>query len=104
MTPALSALLPVFITILIGSILRITSFIGDTEWRAVDHICYYVLFPAIIVKEIAGANFTGLPVARMAIALMAGVVAMSVFLLLLRRPLAAFLNLNGPQFSSLFQG
>jgi malonate transporter and related proteins len=104
MSFAFSALLPVFITILIGSILRITSFIGDNEWRAVDHICYYVLFPAIIVKEIAGANFTGLPVARMAIALIAGVVAMSVFLLLLRRPLATFLNLNGPQFSSLFQG
>jgi malonate transporter and related proteins len=104
MSFALSALLPVFITILIGSILRITSFIGDNEWRAVDHICYYVLFPAIIVKEIAEADFTGLPVARMAIALIAGVVAMSVFLLLLRRPLASVLNLNGPQFSSLFQG
>jgi predicted permease len=104
MSFALSALLPVFITILIGSVLRTTAFIGDNEWRAVDQICYYVLFPAIIVKEIAGANFAGLPVARMAIALMAGVMAMSVFLLLLRRPFATFLNLNGPQFSSLFQG
>jgi predicted permease len=104
MSFALSALLPVFITILIGSVLRTTAFIGDNEWRAVDHICYYVLFPAIIVKEIAGANFTGLPVARMAIALMAGVVAMSVFLLLMRRPFATVLKLNGPQFSSLFQG
>lgn len=104
MSFALSALLPVFITILVGSVLRGTSFIGDNEWRAVDHICYYVLFPAIIVKEIAGANFTGLPVARMAIALMVGVVAMSIFLLLMRRPLATFLKLNGPQFSSLFQG
>ena len=104
MSFALSALLPVFITILVGAALRATAFIGDDQWRAVDHICYYVLFPAIIVKEIAGADFTGLPVARMALALMAGVIVMSVLLLLLRRPLAILLNLNGPQFSSLFQG
>jgi len=104
MSFALSALLPVFITILVGAALRATAFIGDDQWRAVDHICYYVLFPAIIVKEIAGADFTCLPVARMALALMAGVIVMSVLLLLLRRPLAILLNLNGPQFSSLFQG
>ena len=104
MTFALAALLPVFITILIGAVLRTTAFIGEDQWRAIDHICYYVLFPAIIVKEIAGADFTGLPVARMAIALMAGVLLMSVLLLLLRQPLARVLNLNGPQFSSLFQG
>jgi malonate transporter and related proteins len=104
MSFALSALLPVFITILVGAALRATAFIGDDQWRTVDHICYYVLFPAIIVKEIAGADFTGLPVARMALALMAGVIVMSVLLLLLRRPLAILLNLNGPQFSSLFQG
>ena len=104
MTFALAALLPVFITILIGAVLRTTAFIGEDQWRAIDHICYYVLFPAIFVKEIAGADFTGLPVARMAIALMAGVLLMSALLLLLRRPLARLLKLNGPQFSSLFQG
>ena len=104
MSFALAALLPVFITILIGAVLRATAFIGDDQWRTVDHLCYYVLFPAIIVKEIAGADFTGLPVTRMAIALMAGVLLMSVLLLLLSRPLTAFLKLNGPQFSSLFQG
>ena len=73
MSFALAALLPVFITILIGLGLRTTAFIGENEWQAVDSICYYVLFPAIIVKEIAGANFAGLPVAQMAIALMAAV-------------------------------
>ena len=104
MSFAVSALLPVFITILVGSALRATAFIGDNEWRAVDSICYYVLFPAIIVKEIAGANFTGLPVAQMAIALMAAVIVMSAFLLFSRRPLATLLTLSGPQFTSLFQG
>ncbi len=104
MSFALAALLPVFITILIGLALRTTAFIGENEWQAVDSICYYVLFPAIIVKEIAGANFAGLPVAQMAIALMAAVMVMSAALLFFRQPLATLLNLDGPQFTSLFQG
>jgi malonate transporter len=104
MSFAVAALLPVFVVILIGAALRAVQFVNDDQWRAIEHICYYILFPAIIVKEIAGADFTGLPVARMALALMIGVLLMSALLLLLRRPLAATLHLDGPQFSSLFQG
>jgi predicted permease len=104
MSFAVSALLPVFLTILIGAVLRSIQFVRDDQWAAVDHICYYILFPAIIVKEIAGADFTGLPVARMAISLMLGVGLMSALLLVLRRPVSTVLTLNGPQFSSLFQG
>jgi aspartate carbamoyltransferase catalytic subunit len=104
MSFALAALLPVFITILLGAGLRTAGFVRDDQWSAIDHICYYVLFPAIIVKEIAGADFAGLPVARMALALMLGVTIMSVALLVLRRPLSSLLALNGPQYSSLFQG
>jgi malonate transporter len=104
MSFALAALLPVFITILLGALLRMLQFVRDDQWIALDHVCYYILFPAIIIKEIAGANFSGLPVGRMTIALMLGVILMSGFVLLLRRPLMKRLALNGPQFSSLFQG
>lgn len=104
MSFALAALIPVFITILLGAGLRSFRFIRDDQWSAIDHICYYVLFPAIIVKEIAGADFSGLPVGRMALAVMLGVTLMSALLLLLRRPLSVLLALNGPQYSSLFQG
>jgi malonate transporter and related proteins len=104
MSFALLALLPVFITILLGAVLRSIQFVRDDQWNTIDHVCYYILFPAIIVKEIAGADFAGLPVGRMAIALMIGVTLMSALLLLLRRPLSTLLTLNGAQFSSLFQG
>jgi malonate transporter len=104
MSFAFAALLPVFITILLGAVLRSFQFVRDDQWSAIDHVCYYILFPAIIVKEIAGADFTCLPVGRMAVALMIGVTLMSAMLLLLRRPLSTLLALNGAQFSSLFQG
>jgi predicted permease len=104
MTFAIAALLPVFLTIILGTGLRALQMIRDDQWAAIDHVCYYVLFPAIIVKEIAGADFAGLPVARMAIALILGVIVMSAVLLALRRPLSALLSLDGRRYSSLFQG
>jgi malonate transporter len=104
MSFAIAALLPVFLTIVLGAGLRGLQMVRDDQWAAVDHICYYILFPAIIVKEIAGANFAGLPVARMAIALIFGVIVMSALLLALRRPLCALLLLDGRRYSSLFQG
>ena len=104
MSFAIAALLPVFLTIVLGAGLRTLQMVRDDQWAAVDHICYYILFPAIIVKEIAGANFAGLPVGRMALALILGVIVMSAVLLAVRRPLCALLALDGPRYSSLFQG
>ena len=98
------ALLPVFIVILVGFGLRRSGLIAEAHWAAVDHVCYYVLFPAIIFKEIAAADFTNIPVWSMAFAMMLGISTMFALLLILQRPLIAGLNLSGPQFSSLFQG
>jgi malonate transporter and related proteins len=98
------ALLPVFIVILVGFGLRRSGLIAEAHWSAVDHVCYYVLFPAIIFKEIAVANFSNVPVWSMAFAMMLAISTMFALLLAFQRPLFAVLSLNGPQFSSLFQG
>jgi malonate transporter and related proteins len=98
------ALLPVFIVILIGFGLRRGGLIDEELWSAVDHVCYYVLFPAIIFKEIATADFSNVPVWSMAMAMILGISTMFVLLLLAQRPLVNMLQLSGPQFSSLFQG
>ena len=104
MTQSFIALLPVFIVILIGFGLRRGRLIDEEHWSALDHICYYVLFPAIIFKEIAAADFSNIPVWSMAMAMILGISTMFVLLLLVQRPLVNMLRLSGPQFSSLFQG
>ena len=104
MTQSFIALLPVFIVILVGYVLRRSALIADDHWTAIDHVCYYVLFPAIIFKEIAAADFSNVPVWSMALAMILGISTMFALLLVLRRPLTATMDLNGPQFSSLFQG
>jgi malonate transporter and related proteins len=97
-------LLPVFIVILLGFGLRRSGVIAEAHWVGIDQICYFVLFPAIIFKEIAAADFSRIPVWSMAISMMLAVTTMFALLLVLQKPLSAALRLNGPQFSSLFQG
>jgi malonate transporter and related proteins len=104
MTQSFIALLPVFIVILVGYGLRRSGLIAEEHWIAVDHVCYYVLFPAIIFKEIAAADFSNVPVWSMALAMILGISTMFALLLVLRRPLITTMDLNGPQYSSLFQG
>lgn len=104
MIAAFLALLPVFLVIVVGYVLRRTKLVGDEQWATVDHLCYYVLFPAIMFKEIAGADFTGVPVWSMAFAMMAAIIAMSIGLFLVRAPLRVAMAMDGPQYSSFFQG
>ena len=104
MTSAFIALLPVFIVILAGLVLRRTGVIASEHWDAVDHVCYFVLFPAIIFKEIVAADFSNVPVLGMALAMMAAVLTMFALLLGFRHQLCRALGLDGPQFTSLLQG
>lgn len=104
MTTIFLALLPVFIVILVGLALRRFNVIGESQWAGLDQLCYFVLFPAIIFKEIAAADFTGVPVLRMAGAMMLAVVVMIALLVIFSRPLMKGLGMGGPQFTSLVQG
>ncbi|MBL8906551.1 MAG: AEC family transporter [Rhizobiales bacterium] len=101
---AFIALFPVFIVILIGYLLRRSRFIEDHHWLGIDQICYYVLFPAIIFKEIAAADFSRIPVWSMGAAMMLAISTMFALLLTARSWLCTVLVMDGPAFTSLFQG
>lgn len=104
MTQAFLVLLPVFIVITIGALLRRSNLMSESHWAGVDHVCYFVLFPAIIFKEVAAADFSHIPVWHMAAAMIVALTVMFAFLLILRVPLSAALGINGAQYTSLFQG
>lgn len=104
MTTIFLALLPVFLVILVGFTLRKTEVISTEQWAGLDHVCYFVLFPVIIFKEIAAADFAGVPVLQMAGAMALSVCVMIGLLVVLNRPVMAVLVINGPQFTSLVQG
>ena len=104
MTGIFLALLPVFIVILIGFALKRTEVIGEQQWDALDQLSYFVLFPCIIFKEIAAADFTSVPVFQMAAAMVIAVCLMIGLLVMFHRPVMALLGIDGAQFTSVVQG
>jgi hypothetical protein len=96
----LNALLPVFALIAVGYGLRRAGFPGPGFWSRVEQLTYYVLLPALLVRNLSTARFGELDpmpiVAAMALALL----AMSVLVLALR----PWLAVDGPGFSSVYQG
>lgn len=104
MTTILAALTPVLLATLLGVALERLHFLSDQGWESLDKLCYFVLFPAIIFKELVVADFTGVPVWGMAFALMAAILTMATLLLVVRQKLELLFGIAPASFTSLFQG
>ncbi len=100
MIDVLSALIPVFAIIAIGAGLRRLQLMTDGIWRAVERLTYFVLFPCFLFGAIAFADFSNEPIGRLALLLSAAMIAMAVIVY----PFRNALKLDGPAFTSLFQG
>ena len=61
MLPFLQALLPVVIIVAIGRILAWRQVISLEGWRGIERVSYYLLFPALIIREIARAPLETAP-------------------------------------------
>ncbi len=100
MIDVISALIPVFAIIAIGAILRWFQLMADDVWRAVERLTYFVLFPCFLFGAIAFADFSNEPIGRLAILLSAAMIAMAALVY----PFRGALRLDGPAFTSVFQG
>ncbi|MFH1913178.1 MAG: AEC family transporter [Pseudomonadota bacterium] len=99
MSPILLAVAPIFGLILIGFALRRVEFPGPGFWPVSERLTYYVLFPALLVGGLSGRSFDESAVG-LAATLFVSVCLVSALLLLFRR----FLAMDGPAFTSVFQG
>ena len=103
MAVVISALLPVFLLIVLGFILRRSLMRLDTQWHGLERLTYYVLFPTLLIQTLVKADLSSVPVAGVGGALMLSALAMSLLCLALR-PLFSRWNIDGPAFTSIFQG
>ena len=104
MSTASVALIPVFSVIMIGYVIRFTGLIADEEWPAIDHLCYYILFPVLIIKTLATADLSNTPVVSIAGAMVLAILAMTVLLIIAKKPLTRLFSLSDASYTSLFQG
>ncbi len=100
MLAIIAALLPVFLAIAAGYALRHAAFDDDDGWRFLDRLNYFVLFPALLTASLGTAELGTLTIGPMIATLMAGIATVMAVLLAIRPTL----GLDGPAFSSVFQG
>jgi hypothetical protein len=61
-----TAVLPVFLLILLGFLIRKRGWLTLGFWEPAERLCYFFLLPALLVTSLARADFAGLPAAAMA--------------------------------------
>lgn len=94
------ALGPVFMVILVGAFLKKLRFPSIEFWPQLERLVYYFLFPAMLATRLALADFSGVAVGRVLLAVFILLIVMTLLLVILRR----FISRNGPEFTSIYQG
>ena len=96
----LGALGPIFALILLGLGLRRLGFPGDGFWPAAERLTYFLLFPALLVNRLAQARLEEYAVGPVAVVITALLLGMTALVYALR----PWLKVDGPAFSSVYQG
>lgn len=100
MLPILLALAPVFLLIFIGHGLKRWGVLDGAFWVGAERLTYFLLFPALLVETLAGAEVAAAIAGPMALAMIAGVLAVTAVAFAARTRLGA----DGPAFTSIYQG
>jgi len=103
MAIVIAALLPVFLLIVLGFVLKRSLMRLETQWHGLERLTYYVVFPVLLIQTLVKADLSSVPVAGVGGALLLSALAMSLLCLGLR-PLLSRLGIDGPAFTSIFQG
>ncbi|MFC3677488.1 AEC family transporter [Ferrovibrio xuzhouensis] len=94
------AIIPIFLLIAIGTGLKRGNFPGDAFWPLADKMTYFIFFPALLVDNLAHAHLGNLDPTGMLGALLIALIVQAALVYALR-PL---MNVDGPAFTSVFQG
>jgi malonate transporter and related proteins len=96
-----NALFPVLAMILCGFLLRRSQFLPEEFWPGAEKLTYYLLMPAMLITSLANKKLGDLPWLKLFITVQ-GTVLVSALLLTLWWLINR--KMDGPMFTSLFQG
>ena len=75
MAVVIAALLPVFLLIVLGFVLKRSLMRLETQWHGLERLTYYVLFPMLLIQTLVKADLTKVPVAGVGGALLLSALA-----------------------------
>jgi predicted permease len=104
MSAVFASLIPTFLIIATGWLCRTTGFVDDRQWAGLERTTYTIFFPALIIDTLSRANLRDVPVAGVGGALVTGILIVAAITLALRPVLSRKGGIDGPSFTSIFQG
>jgi malonate transporter len=104
MAVVLAALIPIFLLIVMGLLLRRWLIADDAHWVGLERLLYYVMFPALLIGTMARADLSQVPVLAVGSTMLATVLLIATLCFALKPAFERWFGADGPAFSSLFQG
>jgi malonate transporter and related proteins len=104
MSAILASLIPTFLIIATGWLCRATNFVSEQHWAGLERVTYVIFFPALIIDTLSRADLSSVPVLGVGGALIGAILTMAALVLALRPVLERRLGIDGPSFTSIFQG
>jgi malonate transporter and related proteins len=104
MSAVLASLIPTFLIIATGWLCRATGFVNEQHWAGLERVTYVIFFPALIIDTLSRADLSAVPVLGVGGALVGAILTMAVLVLSLRPLLERHVGIDGPSFTSIFQG
>lgn len=99
----LESILPIFLLIAAGMVLRRLPIINDAAWPGMEQLSYWFLYPSLLFVTIYNADFSGLRLDAMLAALLTGVAFMAMLMLALWPVLRSTRLVAASEYSSVFQ-
>ena len=103
MVATFESILPIFLLIVGGNLLRRLPIIDDAAWPGLEKLGYWFLYPALLFITILNADFSGLSLDAMLAALILGILLMGAITLASWPLLRAAGWASAAEYSSIFQ-
>ncbi len=104
MSAVFASLIPTFLIIATGWLCRATGFVSEAQWAGIERATYVIFFPSLIIDTLYRADLSSVPVLGVGGALIGAILLMSTLVLALRPWLERRFGIDGPTFTSIFQG
>ena len=98
------SLLPIFLLILIGAILKRIQLIKDDQWIGLERISFYVFFPALLINVLYKTELTSISASGSALGFALTLFIIFVFGFVIKTPTENLFGLSSASYSSVFQG
>ncbi|MEM9471513.1 MAG: AEC family transporter [Pseudomonadota bacterium] len=98
-----NSILPIFVLVVVGNLIRRTGIVPMDDWKGIELICFWLFFPAILCITLATVDLKTLPIGSLSITVLAVTAIMWTILFTLKPVLQSRSAMSNAQFTSVFQ-